>query len=200
MRNRLISGMTLGTCVTEAPEQSGALITAHHAFEQGRDVFAVAGDMLTGRSVGTDALIRQGARLVTGAEEILEEYIPRFPDILNQKAASHIRSDPRFRTVPMETSEPSAVFPPAEEPHVVMRSPVSPALCPTDVSENTLRALSENARRVYSLLRVGPQPLGMLIHETKLPAPQVMIALTELEVAGCIRCLPGQAYALLTES
>lgn len=72
-RNRIISGLSLGVLVTNAGKSSGALITADFGAEQGRDVFAVPGSILTQGSIGTNRLIQDGAKLVSRAEDVLEE-------------------------------------------------------------------------------------------------------------------------------
>ncbi len=127
MRNRIMSGLSSGVLVIEAGERSGALITAHQALDQNRDVCAVPGSVFSPQSRGTNNLIRAGeARLVTRVEDVLEEIgisttAPTTPPILQQAdtvqmrilgemGATPVHSDELARRLGLASSEVSAAL------------------------------------------------------------------------------------------
>jgi DNA processing protein len=124
-RNRLISGLSVGVLIVEAARRSGSLITARMALEQGREVFAVPGSPLDPRAEGTNALLKQGATLVTEAEDVLAAIRPILERPLESPA-----------------SEPDGDEMPLSEPGSGERARIIELLGPTPVGIDDLIRLS----------------------------------------------------------
>lgn len=108
-RNRIISGLSLGVIVIEASDKSGSLITAHHAIEQGKDVFALPGNINSIYSRGTNLLIKDGAKLIMSLEDVIEEIDllkDKYLKLKNRKVNHELLSEKESKVVKCISERP----------------------------------------------------------------------------------------------
>lgn len=195
VRNRLLSGLTLGTLVPEAQDRSGTLITAHAAREQGRDVFAVPGDeVLCG---GCHNLIREGALLVTRSTDILSEYMPTYAAAMDLAAAFGAEEEFRKKTKPADKPEEKTEHPIRRLFKKRTEKPKSKESAPTPATELVPLpdGASEAAGAVFAVLAASPKNLDDIAEEAALSPAAVLSALTELELFGAVQSFAGRQYA-----
>jgi len=183
-RNRIMSGLSVAALVVEAPERSGALITAHLALDQGRDVYAVPGPIGAPASVGSNRLIREGAGLATKGWDILQDYEARFPDKLHPAGKL-----PNWTPLPARRrAEPKAPIRPEAQPKTEPKA----AEAPRTIS---LQGLTDDQ---IALLRVlgteKPIQVDDLVETAGIPARRVLSALTMLEIDGYVLQHSGKRY------
>ncbi len=177
-RNRILSGLAAATLVIEAPERSGALITANLALEQGRDLYAVPGPIDAPNSVGCNRLIREGAGLVAEPWDLLMDYTERFPGKLHA-----------------EDSWKKADIP--DEPEETVKIP-EPELPAYQLADNPLNLNDDQ----IAILRAVPQEpiyVDELIELTGIPTRRVLSAMTILEIENLVHQHSGKRYSLTVQ-
>ena len=186
VRNRLLSALSVATLVVEAPERSGALITAATALEQGREVFAVPGPFDAPMSRGCNGLIREGAGLVCEAWDVLSFYESRYPHKLRLLRA---KLPPLPKGAPeTESGEPAKL---------VEEAPPAPALPVLDISQDP-GGLTDDQIAVLSVLHTDiPTLTDDAAILADLPVRRVLSALTVLEIDGYV-CRQGARSFLRT--
>ena len=184
IRNRIISGLSLGVVAVEAGERSGALITAHDALDQGRDVFAVPGPVDAATSAGTNRLIAQGeAKLVRTAGDILCEYEGRYAHKLcRPRLMTAEEADGRLEVIPTPPPEPEP-----EKPATGETLPLAP--------RSALEQMGEEQREIFFLLSEKTLTADEIVGRTEIPARRVNTALTILQAGGYLKELPGRRFA-----
>lgn len=212
VRNRIVSGLSLGTLVIEAPSKSGALITAEVAMKQGRDVFAIPGKLGEMSSTGSNSLIKNGAKMVMTVPDILSEYQMLYPDKIDlTKLKANL---PRINLNSIQMVAPAS-YGEVKEDKKTSEGRRAKGLRQSlkenedDNTENNASQtkekcdfalpddISELRRTVLTRLMGGPVAAEELMSGTSFKVDELLVELTMLELEGVIEALPGGSYKLI---
>ena len=176
-RNRIAAGLSVGVVVVEAPEKSGTALFVTDAVEQGKDIFAVPGNADAVNSAGTLSMLKEGAKLVTCGEEVMEEYETRFPAAVGRAQTSEPPKTPEH---PSEKAEDEAAS--AEKTDSGLRE--------------LLSGLTEEQLRILSAIEPGASHIDELAENTGFSTARILAQLTVLEIKGFVRREPGRRFSL----
>lgn len=196
LRNRVLSGLSMGTFVIQAPARSGALITAENAMEQGRDVFCIPpADIFDKRYMGVIKYLRDGAIPVFDSRDIVYEYYTSHAHMIGASALYDETREKSESSV-MTLGESDAVQQPGRrkqrppEPEIPEETEPDPAIDP--MSEEELEGL---AGEILSLLqRQRVMHMDQIAAELEVSMEELTTTLTELELYGKLERLPGKQF------
>lgn len=188
-RNRIISGIANGILVVEAPQKSGALITARYALDQGRDVFVVPGNANTASCAGSNMLLRERAIPVFSGWDAVKEYTHLYPGMLTDRDSTY---QPEAIPKLEEQAEQKKPAPPKPDKKSVDNREKSRY----SVLNNALPALTEEEQKVVSCLTPQPQLLDEVLEKIPLPAGRALSLLTVLALKGVVVNHPGKRVSL----
>ena len=198
-RNRIISGMSNGVLVVEAPERSGALSTARHAGEQGRDVFAVPGNIDVPTYVGCNNLLDEGAYMARNGWDVVRQYEYIYPGAVvcyQEKSQLTAYADEMQK---QENSQAKVAqkpkLPDKEQSKIKKVIDKEESSAYSDGKQKNPR-LSAEEQILYDLLMQGEMPVDDLIAASGLSAARVLALLTMLQVRGIVAALPGRRLRL----
>ncbi len=194
-RNRIISGVSDGVLVAEAPEKSGALITARLALEQGRDVFTVPGNINTASCAGSNQLLQEGALAVFSGWDVLKEYAQCYPETVKMPAKTPVLPERNTDLkVAQNTALPEKI---QNDPQTQQKKPIDNQRISTySVLNNKQPALTDEEQALLALLTRHPQEPADIIARTELPSGRVLSLLTVLTVKGLVLKHPGGRVSL----
>ncbi len=196
VRNRIISGMTLGTVVIEAGEKSGSLITAQLAAEQGRDIFAVPGDITNSNYFGTNNLIRDGAKSVFSFMDVLEGYIASYGEFINTERLLKAEKT-TFDTVKRSPVRVKKEKKKENEKQVQKQKTAAPTVTTEEkIKPEIPEYATFQAKKVFEYLSYEGILTDELVTKTGLPVNEVLSALTELEMYSLAYMGSGKRYFL----
>lgn len=193
IRNRIMSGLAVGVLVIEAPELSGALITARRAVDQGRDVFVLPGSPDSRASIGSNNLIREGATPVFEGKDVLEEYLLKFPQKLGRPKKIYELDDYGKKRLLDEE------LPEKDETNKNKHKPEKKAVDkPDSVDYIEISVAPEELNpEETAIIKSMTEPnihIDTIIERTGLPAEDVMAAMTMMELSGYVTQNAGKRY------